>query len=121
MPNGSQLREIPMNTFATPIDLVRPLLIAFGAGTVARLAQWAREQGYARPFVLASSFHAKRLEGLGLGEVAAFTDVVAEPDIPNFEAALAAAQRHRPDLVIGFGGGSVMDVAKLVAALLGGE
>ena len=121
MPNGSQLREIPMNTFATPIDLVRPPLIAFGAGTVARLAQWAREQGYERPFVLASSFHAKRLEVLGLGEVAAFTDVVAEPDVPNFEAALAAAQRHRPDLVIGFGGGSVMDVAKLVAALLGGE
>lgn len=33
------------------------------------------------------------------------------------DAALAAARAAKPDLVIGLGGGSVMDAAKLVAAL----
>jgi hypothetical protein len=57
---------------------------------------------------------------LGLpGEVAVFGEVKPEPDIPNLESALAMAERVRPELVVGFGGGSAMDLAKLVAVLPG--
>ena len=46
-----------------------------------------------------------------------FGEVVPEPDVPNLEKALALASEARPDLIVGFGGGSAMDVAKLVAVL----
>jgi len=41
-----------------------------------------------------------------------------EPDIALFARVLAAAREFRPDAVVGFGGGSPLDVAKLVGALL---
>src|SRR6516164_6697836 len=37
-----------------------------------------------------------------------------EPTINAFREALAAARNTRPDAVVGLGGGSVLDVAKLV-------
>jgi alcohol dehydrogenase class IV len=44
-----------------------------------------------------------------------------EPTTGDLAAALAAAREFRADGVVGLGGGSAMDVAKLVAALIGGE
>ncbi|MCB4805588.1 alcohol dehydrogenase class IV [Methylobacterium brachiatum] len=105
---------------AAPIDLIRPQEIAFGAGTLSRVARFAAERGYRRPLVVADAFNASRVDLLGLpGEVAVFGSVKPEPDIPNLEAALALAEEVRPDLVVGFGGGSAMDLAKLVAVLPG--
>jgi alcohol dehydrogenase class IV len=46
-----------------------------------------------------------------------FVDVVADPPEAVVDAALARARSADADLVIGLGGGSSMDVAKLVAAL----
>jgi alcohol dehydrogenase class IV len=103
---------------ATPIDLIRPEEIAFGSGTLSRLSRFATERGYRRPLVVADAFNAARVDLLGLpGEVAVFGTVKPEPDIPNLDAALALAEDVRPDWVIGFGGGSAMDLAKLVAVL----
>jgi alcohol dehydrogenase class IV len=51
-----------------------------------------------------------------------FSDVQADPPVPVIEQAILAAQRYRSDYIVGFGGGSSMDVAKLVALLaLGNE
>ncbi|MDW8262588.1 MAG: iron-containing alcohol dehydrogenase [Phycisphaerales bacterium] len=47
--------------------------------------------------------------------------ITTEPAIADFEAALSAARNARADAIIGIGGGSVLDVAKLVAAFLGNE
>lgn len=47
-------------------------------------------------------------------------DVVADPPEAVVEAAAARARDFKADLVIGFGGGSSMDVAKLVAVLCQG-
>lgn len=50
---------------------------------------------------------------------ALFSDVIADPPEAVVLDAVDNARRHEADLVIGFGGGSSMDVAKLVAVLAG--
>ena len=52
-------------------------------------------------------------------ELARYTDVVADPPRALVEEAVNAAKDHGATSVIGFGGGSSLDVAKLVALLLG--
>jgi alcohol dehydrogenase class IV len=110
-----------MNALSTPIGLVTPPRIEFGVGTAPRLGAWARAAGYGRVLVIADAFNASRVDGLELaGAVTVFGDVRPEPDVPNLEAALAVARDLAPDLVVGFGGGSAMDLAKLVSVLAGG-
>lgn len=48
-----------------------------------------------------------------------YSDVVADPPEAVVLAAVAAARAHEADVVIGLGGGSSMDVAKLIAVLAG--
>ncbi|CAN7652573.1 iron-containing alcohol dehydrogenase [Massilia sp. LjRoot122] len=48
-----------------------------------------------------------------------FSGVIADPPEAVVLDAVDSARRHEADLVIGFGGGSSMDVAKLVAVLAG--
>ena len=49
--------------------------------------------------------------------ISVWDDILSEPDVGMFEKARKAAQAAQIDAVIGIGGGSVMDVAKVVAAL----
>jgi alcohol dehydrogenase class IV len=51
--------------------------------------------------------------------VTVFGTVKPEPDMPNLAAAMALAEATEPQLVVGFGGGSAMDLSKLVAVLAG--
>jgi alcohol dehydrogenase len=53
-------------------------------------------------------------------EVTVWSDARQEPTIHDFEAALAVARHVKADAVVGLGGGSAMDVAKLVSAFLDG-
>jgi alcohol dehydrogenase class IV len=70
--------------------------------------------------VVADAFNARQVGVLGLqGEVAVFGEVEPEPSVPSLEKLLAVAEQVRPDLVVGFGGGSAMDLAKLAAVLPG--
>ena len=62
--------------------------------------------------------NAARIDVLGLRDSGLFGDVKPEPDLPNLEAAVAEAKAMDADAVIGFGGGSAMDLAKLVAVLV---
>jgi alcohol dehydrogenase class IV len=109
-----------MPDLASPIELLRPPSIEFGSGTVAAVGRWAAAKGVRRSLVVSDAFNAGRVSVLGLpGEVVVFGEVKPEPDVPNLEKALAQAERTKPDLVVGFGGGSAMDLAKLVAVLPG--
>jgi alcohol dehydrogenase len=60
------------------------------------------------------------LEGEGM-QVTVYSDVVADPPDAIVQAAAEFARRHGTELVIGLGGGSSMDVAKLVAVLAGSD
>jgi len=54
-------------------------------------------------------------------KVSIYADVVADPPEAIVLQAVAAARQNNIDLVIGLGGGSSMDVAKLIAVLLGSD
>ena len=60
------------------------------------------------------------LEAAGI-TVAVIDDTPPEPDVEQVNAILAAAQAHAAQAVIGIGGGSAMDVAKIVAVLLNND
>ncbi len=54
-------------------------------------------------------------------QVSIFSDVVADPPEAVVQKAVADARAARVDMVIGLGGGSSMDVAKLIAVLAGSD
>lgn len=47
-----------------------------------------------------------------------FTDVEPEPSIEVVAASLAAARAFGPDVIIGFGGGSSLDISKITSVML---
>ena len=103
-----------MLTMQSPIEMQRPPVVRFGAGQVETLAAWLAATGVRRPFVVADRVNAARLDILGLKGATLFGEVKPEPDLPNLEEAVRAARAAEADAVIGFGGGSAMDLAKLV-------
>ena len=102
------------------IILHQPKRLIVGAGTVGEVGSWAGEA--VSTLVIATPITSGFVDRLKLpGKVALFDAIPGAPDIATLDAALAAARAAKPDLVVGLGGGSVMDVAKLVAALWDSE
>ena len=94
-------------------------------GESGRLGDLMRELGISRPLVITGRGIERAgllepmlasLRALGL-DVAVFADVLADPPESCVNAAVAVAVALQSDGVIGFGGGSSLDVAKLVALL----
>ncbi len=99
--------------------------VIFGAGAVARIGEIARARLGARALVVTDAGLVRAglvapalaaLEAAGV-TVAVFDAVVADPPEAVVTAAVAAARAHEADAVIGLGGGSSLDVAKLVALI----
>ncbi len=115
-----------MNTM-TPYTLFNAGRIVGGAGSLAKLPELAAEFGARRVLIVSDKGVAAAglveparaaLAKAGL-EVQLITDTPPEPEVKDVEAVLAAAREvGGADLVVGIGGGSAMDVAKIVAVLL---
>jgi len=91
--------------------------LVFGPGAFDNAVEYLSQPGVRRPFIVAAPMHralASRLHPQA--QVDCTTN--AEPTVAHFERLLAAARAAESDAVIGLGGGSVLDAAKLVAALL---
>lgn len=91
--------------------------ISFGAGSRSQLAPAVCGLG-SRPFVCTGS-DPSRHEALiaGLPDAVTFP-ISGEPTMDDVRAGAQAARDHRADVVVGIGGGAVLDAAKIVAALL---
>jgi len=107
------------------ISYTQPRRVAFGNGCSSMCAQDLLGLGLRRAFVVTGPPIRPLLEPLvedlkrGGASVTVWDGVSSEPTTAMLGEALEAARATEPDLIIGFGGGSSMDVAKLVASLPG--
>jgi alcohol dehydrogenase len=100
--------------------------VVFGAGSLSKLGERARELGGARALLvtdpgLEAAGHPQRalaaLRAAGL-ETWVFDSVEENPTSVHVEAGLAVARQHGIDLLIAVGGGSTMDCAKGINFLI---
>lgn len=112
-----------MNT----ITILQPHKITFGTGCIDSFRSDVLNLGHKRLFAVVASCVADRtapifdqLREAGV-EVEVCHDIKAEPTLNDFYAVLQKARDFNADSVVGIGGGSVLDVAKLVAAFVNSE
>jgi alcohol dehydrogenase len=112
-----------MNT----ITLLQPPRVVFGNGCAPQCAEYLAQRGLKRMLLISSTHVLPAIDAVlraltehGVSVVHA-QPVDREPTREVFENILSAARAEKIDGVLGIGGGSVIDVAKLVAALFDGQ
>jgi len=107
-----------MRKFTDSILIHQPSRFEFGGGTASAVGAWAVAEGFERVLVISDDFNNDRVDLLHLpGQVSVFSKIKPEPDTVNLDLALEAVEAADPDLIVGFGGGSAMDIAKLATVL----
>ena len=103
-----------------------PTPVKFGAGRVAELAVHVKAAGLKRPLLVTDRALARLpitaraldlLDEGGLGR-AIFAEVDANPNERNMEAGLSAYHAGGHDGVVCFGGGSALDLGKMIALMV---
>lgn len=106
------------------ITLQQPPRIVFGTGCIQTLVEDYRKMGLGRLFVLTAPPIRPLIDGTlsdlqaAGADIEVYQDIVAEPTVSDFKTILEQARQFRADSVVGIGGGSVLDVTKLVAAFI---
>ena len=109
------------------ITLLQPQKIVFGTGCIQTLVEDYKKMGLQRLFVLTAppirpliEDTLAELKSAGLN-IEVFQDIVAEPTVNDFKKILEVARQFKADSVVGVGGGSVLDVTKLIAAFINSD
>lgn len=106
------------------ITFLQPRRLTFGSGCLSDCIAYVAELNSPNVHVIAPPFLAATVDAIAapLREAGCFVsvdvDVSAEPTIGIFEAATERARQVKATCVIGIGGGSALDLAKLVAAFV---
>ena len=98
--------------------------IVFGPGAASQLGQ--NIKAYGRRALVVTGGNPQRagriLSNLSENSISAVLfSVTGEPEISKIENGVTLAKKEQCDVVIGFGGGSVMDAAKAIAAMMTNE
>ena len=102
----------------TAFDLALPRKVVFGPGRAAELAGLVASLG-SRVLLCTGSDPSRHRHLLGDVEPVAVVRVTREPLVDDARSALDEARAAGADSVVAIGGGSVLDLAKAVAVLLG--
>ena len=105
-----------------------PAVIYAGEGSIEKLRDIIRRE-HAKNILV---FTDKGIRSFGLsagiekicaeeGTLKIVDDLTAEPAVSDIERVLREVAADRPDLIVGLGGGSVMDAAKLASILIGAD
>ncbi len=103
------------------VALIQPKKLVLGEGALDELMDFLRQTKASRLFVVVDPHVLDQvkpfLDRLGAG-CKIHQSPGKEPSFNDFQDVHEAARKHQAELVLGMGGGSVLDLAKLVAALL---
>jgi alcohol dehydrogenase class IV len=104
------------------ITLLQPQKIVFGTGCIQTFVEDYKQLGYRQLFVVTAppimpliEDAMMQLQKAGIGWTV-YSNIKAEPTVSDFMEVLGMARSFGADSVVGIGGGSVLDVTKLVAA-----
>ena len=112
---------------ADPLKIFFPGKLVFGNGSLAQLADEVIQLKPGKVFIATISpllnsiaDFTTSLKKNGI-EILTDTSIVQEPGFSDFEKLMKIVTPFNPDVVVGIGGGSVLDISKLVAAQLDNE
>ncbi len=105
------------------IVLQQPRKLVFGNGCISNFVQDILSWNYKKIFLITApeivplfrdNIDSLKQKGV---QVEINDSIQSEPSIEMLQATLGSARAYSPDCIVGIGGGSALDVAKLVAAL----